>query len=339
MHMQSPSETAVVGSAKIRLREQRRKLGEQHQSGSLGVQVCARLTDMLDSVVLDIYSAALTKLDDLSLAQHVSLVAHGGFGRRDVAPYSDVDLMLLFHRRAETRAAALAKQLVQNLYDAGLQVGFSLRSPDEACQLALQDPLIFTSLVESRYLGGSVGLYRSFFPRFRKQARKRASTLIARIIEARRRERLQYGDTVYLLQPNVKRSAGGLRDFQLLRWVGFARFGETEPYHLVRCGAMLKSDERRIRETYDFLLRLRNELHFHAGQPQDVLNKVEQLRIAEVWGYRGDAGLLPVEQLMQEYFEHTGESLFRIQHFLDGLRPRPLLRKAVGALVHPPPGG
>ncbi len=327
-----PSSETVVAAAKERLREQRRRLCDDHRRGALGVQVCARLTDMLDDVVLTVNAAALQVLEDPGLEQHVALVAHGGYGRRDVAPYSDVDLMLLADSRAATRSQALAKRLVQDLFDAGLQVGFSLRGPEEARRLAMQDPVIFTSLAESRYLAGSIGLYRRFFAQLRKQTRSRSAAFINRIIEARRNERSQYGDTVHLLQPNVKRSAGGLRDLQLLRWIGFARHNEAEPDHLARLGAILESDRIRIRQCYDFLLRLRNELHFHAGKSQDVLNKGEQLRIAELWDYAGGPGVLPVEQMMREYFEHTSESLFRIQHFIDGLRRRSVVTSITSAL-------
>ena len=97
----------------------------------------------------------------------MALVPIGGFGRRDVAPFSDVDLMLLATPAAGQRAAQLARHLTRNICDAGLQLGFSLRTPDEACSLALKDPTIFTSLVESRFLAGHARVYERFLERFR----------------------------------------------------------------------------------------------------------------------------------------------------------------------------
>ncbi len=95
---------------------------------------------------------------------------------------------------------------------------------------------------------------------------------------------MQYGETVYLLEPNIKRSSGCLRDLQLLRWLGFILHGTTDPASLQLLGRLSKADQAEPREASEFLLRLRNELHFHAGQPNDVLDRHEQVRLAELYG-------------------------------------------------------
>ena len=103
----------------------------------------------------------------------------------------------------------------------------------------------------------------------------------------------------------MKRSRGGLRDIHLLRWVGFAEHGEADPDRLAMIGAMSKFEHHRLQSAQTFLLKLRNEMHFHAGSGKDLLDRAEQLRMAEVLGYRGAAGMLPVEQFMRDYFRHT----------------------------------
>src|SRR5690606_7040455 len=123
--------------------------------------------------------------------------------------------------------------------------------------------------------------------------------------QARRAERAKYGETVYLLEPNIKRSRGGLRDLQMIRWIGYARYGVSDPKQLEQSGNLSPQDYRALRKAQDFLLRLRNELHFHAESAQDSLLRAEQMRLAELYGFTGNAGLLPVEQFMQEYFSHT----------------------------------
>src|SRR5262249_53690030 len=148
-------------------------------------------------------------------------------------------------------------------------------------------------------------LFERFIDRFQKQARRHSRSLIAAITEARDQERSQFGETVYLLEPNVKRSRGGLRDIQLLRWVGFARYATPEPDGLRLCGALSREDYEAVRMAWEFLLRLRNELHFHAGKSADVLDRVEQLRLAEWFEFRGQEGLLPVEEFMRDYFRST----------------------------------
>ena len=132
------------------------------------------------------------------------------------------------------------------------------------------------------------------------------------------RERLQFGDTVYLLEPNVKRSPGGLRDIQLLRWVGYARYGQASPDALQLSGLLATEDHAALRRAGEFLLRVRNELQFHAGKPQDVLDRAEQVRQAQVFGFAAAEGMLPVEQFMREYFRNTSAVLHIVPRFVEG---------------------
>ncbi|HEV7224480.1 MAG TPA: [protein-PII] uridylyltransferase [Pirellulales bacterium] len=305
---QGPRLRSGVLAAKERLIEDRDALWQRHAEGASGVEVSAALADLLDAVALDLFDAALADLGEDGpggLRSEVALVPHGGYGRRDVAPYSDVDLMILHSPAAAARVAPLAQRMLQDLFDAGLMLGQSARTPVQACQLARKDPIVWTSLVEARYLAGSAGLFAAFFRRFQKQAQRRSAGLIAAVEKARGEERLQYGETVYLLEPNVKRSRGGLRDIQLIRWIGFARYGAADLQALLARGALLAEDEAVLAGAAEFLLRLRNEMHFHARKSIDNLDRAEQVRLAAAYGYAGDAGLLPVEQFMREYFRLT----------------------------------
>ncbi|MGE0757753.1 MAG: HD domain-containing protein, partial [Pirellulaceae bacterium] len=310
-----------VLAARDKLAEGRHKLRIQHDAGSPGIQVCARLTDLLDTVVLDLYHAAISELGE-TLNELVALVPHGGYGRRDVAPFSDVDLMFLYPRDAEAQVAPLIKRLNQDIVDAGLTLGSSLRTPEYACAAALKDTTIFTSLCESRLLGGSEPLYARYLSMFRRRAQRRSRALIEQFETARRDERKQFGETVYLLQPNVKRSRGGLRDLQLLRWVGFARYGESDPERLMLAGALSREDRQKLLTAYEFLLRLRNELHFYAGKTQDSLSKAEQVRLAGLYGFAADDVMLPVEKFMREYFQHTNDVRYIVAHFVKTCKTR-----------------
>ncbi len=158
---------------------------------------------------------------------------------------------------------------------------------------------------------------------FRKQAQRHSARLIAAVDKVRTEERLQYGETVYLLEPNVKRSRGALRDIQLLRWVGFARHGETEPETLLERQALPAEDVATLQRAREHLLRLRNEMHFFARKSNDVLDRAEQVRLAEAFGYQGEAGLLPVEQFMREYFRQTEGISQVVTRFLANSRRGP----------------
>lgn len=301
----------AVLTARQQLAAGRAELRAQHDRGVPGRQVCAALTDLVDAVVLRLHAEGLADAvaPDGGKAG-LALVPLGGFGRRDIAPFSDVDLMLLAAPGAGERAARLARCLTRDVCDAGLQLGFCLRTPDEACTLALQDPTVLTALVEARFLAGDRQFYERFQERFGRLARRRSRALVSAVIAARNEERHHYGETTYLLQPNLKRSRGGLRDVQSVRWLGFLRYGEREPERLDQIGALPSADGRRLAAAYEFLLRIRNELHFHAGKSQDHLTRSEQVRLAELYHNERGAGVLPAERFMRDFFEHTGQ----VQH-------------------------
>jgi [protein-PII] uridylyltransferase len=308
-----------VIDAKRRLAEGREKLKQRHLKGSPGIQVCQAMTDLYQSIVLDIYAAACQELADRSggeMAENVALVAHGGFGRADIAPYSDVDLMILVEPVWQPRIGPLAERMVRDIFDAGLVLGQSVRTPQQACELAREDATICTSLIEGRLLVGSEALYARYTRRFQQQVRRRAKTLSTAIQRSRDAERRQYGETVYLLEPNVKRSPGALRDIQLLRWLGFAHFGCADPDGLRLQGELDRDDFERLRCAFEFLLHLRNELHFAAGRSADLLDRVEQVRIAEAFGFKPTEGLLAVELFMREYFRRTQGTRSIVSRFI-----------------------
>jgi len=305
MTIVSPSIESVVLDARERLRDGREKIRKQHDQGAPGPQVCAQITDLFDGIILDIWNAATVDLLTPSQRSGLALVAHGGYGRRDLAPFSDVDIMLISTRRGNSVVQTVASRLSRDIVDAGLQLGFSVRGPNEACRLAWKDPVVFSSLAESRLLSGSLHVYSRFFNSLRSGARRRYASLVELLHQARREERIKWGETNYLLRPNVKRSRGGLRDIQFVRWIGFVCDGETEPDRLVKLGRLPADDYRRIRQAHAFLLRVRNELHFEHGRSQDVLDRPTQMSIAKKWGYQASEGRLPVEYFMQDYFEHT----------------------------------
>src|SRR5947209_9386941 len=312
-----------VVAAKEWLASERKKLRDQHLAGSPGIQVCAHLTEMLDKVVLSLYESALADFPEQAprYRNEVALVALGGYGRGDVAPYSDIDLMILHNRTIGRLMEPLAKRMMHDLFDVGFAVGQSVRHPAEACKLAMKDATIYTSLVESRFLTGSEPLYEKFLRRFQRDSRRHWRGLLKCIERARAEERSQFGETVYLLEPNIKRSPGALRDIQLIRWLGFARYGEADPASLQMMDAILKDDQRALRRAIEFLLRARNELHFHAGKSHDVLDRAEQVRMAGALGFQGTEGLLPVEQFMREYFRHTREVSNLVGRFIAQIRP------------------
>lgn len=332
----SPKISEAVLLAKEQLHKGREKLQSQHQAGSTGPQVCTLFTDLLEKIVSDLYAAALAEIpvaQRKTFEEKLCLVAHSGFGRREMAPYSDVDLMLLHQYESDEPVLPLIRRFTQNLYDTGLDVGFSARTPKQACQLSLTDATIFTSLAESRYFLGDKDLFEKFQHWFLRFTKQNWRTLIPMIEEARRDERRKFGETVFLLEPNIKRSRGTLRDIQLIRWTGFARYGESDPESLMQAGHLAQADLRKLKQARDFLLWIRNDLHFQLAKPSDLLDRTEQLRIAQMRTYRPAAGLMAVEQFMQEYFQHTTEVREIAAHFVESVKPQAMFKKLMRPLM------
>src|SRR6185503_1161416 len=312
---------SIVREVRQELVDGRQQLRAQHDRGLEGVRVCARYTSLVDTAIGKIYEAYLNELpgpDSTQLRERVALVAHGGYGRRQQAPFSDVDLMILFDGKRDALITQLAQRMTQDICDIYQHLGHSLRTPAEAIQQAKGDAQVGTSLLESRLLIGNGELYNRYAEMMRSLIEKRGITLGRDFILERRKERLEYGETVYLLEPNVKRSRGGLRDIHLLRWLWFIKSGVADPDRLHDMGVVSKFDHRRLMSAQNFLLRVRNEMHFHAKETCDALSRGEQLRLAEYFKYTGRQGMLPVEQFMKDYFHHTAH-VWRMAHRLSEL--------------------
>ena len=299
---------ANVVEAKARLANGYEELKRLHLEGCSGVELCAKFTDLRDRVLVELIDQAVTDLNESGprgLLSQVALVANGGYGRCEVAPFSDVDLQIFYPLGQGGRLAPFAERLLRDVFDAGLILGHGVRTPEQTCRQAMTDPDTCTSLVNTRLLAGSKPLYQKFRRLFRRQVSRRRRLLVAQIVKSRQTERLRFGDTVFLLEPDVKRSSGALREMQFIRWIGFVRYGAADFDELAEMGVLIDEDLAAIKAANEFLLHLRNELHFHAAQAAEVLNRAEQLRIAEAYGYRQAGGLLPVEQFMRDYFRHT----------------------------------
>ncbi|MEQ1905976.1 MAG: [protein-PII] uridylyltransferase [Pirellulaceae bacterium] len=285
---------------------------KEHDAGSPGKRSVQALSDLTDIVLKSLREAILAEIGE-NLDSQTALVLHGGCGRREFAPFSDIDLMLLYPSSLTEPIKEYAKRLSRAINDTGLALGFSVRTAREACSFSLKDAQTLSSLTESRFLAGNFEMYLGFIQKLQRLAQRNQNSVVAAILAAREKERKQYGETVYLLRPNIKRSRGALRDTHLIRWLGFVRFGETDIDQLCRIRAISSSDATHVQASTEFLLRVRCDLHFHANRAQDGLGRNEQVRIAAKFGYTGSDGVLPVEAMMQDYFRYTSQ----IRHISD----------------------
>ena len=313
----------------------RRRIAAQHAAGGPGIQTWALASDLMDAIVSGVWRDILAEVPAApgTFARQAALVAHGGYGRREMAPFSDVDLMILHEPAAEAAVAAAARLLLQRLFDAGLQVGQSVRTVADARRLAAGDATIFSSLCECRLLEGNGDILQRLEARLRGLARRGSRRLIDRLLAARRDEAEKFGQTTALLQPNVKRSPGGLRDIQFVRWLGRVGWNATSFDDLVHLGALSKRDADGLRDAGEFLARIRSDLHLAAGRASDDLTRDEQVRLAAARGIDEEGGLLGVERFMREYFGHTRRVAEVAETLVRRMRGPPAVGQLLAGLV------
>lgn len=315
----SASATGIRASAltaKAKWDRGRQQIRLEHDQGTVGTRISRLLSELQDIVLLDLYQAALQDVSS-ALQANIAVVLLGGSGRREIAPFSDVDIMLLYQGVKTEELIQFSQRFFQDISDAGFDLGHSVRTVRDACRMSLDDAYIYSALTAARYLVGNEELFDNFAGRFRRIASRRTLEIIKAIIAAREKERIEFGETVYLLRPNIKRSRGGLRDIHLIRWLGFVQYEVTEIDQLLQAGAISTADSTQLALSLEFLLRVRNEMHFNAGRPEDLLGRKEQPRLADFFGYQKSDAVLSVENFMRDYFRFTSRVRYICDHFVN----------------------
>ncbi|MBI3810824.1 MAG: [protein-PII] uridylyltransferase [Nitrospirae bacterium] len=299
------------------------EIQRHHAGGATGEQVIAALTDLTDEVIERIYKGVLQEVpsgDRWKFEDGFAIVALGGYGRGERSPYSDIDIMFLHRPSLQDEIRKIAGAVLQNLWDVGFQVGHSTRTVNDCIVIGKKDLTVRTSLMEARFLTGSRLLFDQFRLRYqRKVIYSRPDLFMKAKIRSREAEYEQFGTTIHLLEPQIKKSRGGLRDLHLLRWLAQARYQTASLDQLKQQGILSKQDHRALTEAQEFLWRIRNELHFFAGRCQDSLTFGEQIRLAANGGYHDNPHLLGVEQFMQKYYDHTTAIAEITGRYLEGM--------------------
>jgi [protein-PII] uridylyltransferase len=321
-------EAATIGDF---LAEQRRVIGQRVMDGVSGAETIAAMTELVDGLIVGRYRDAVRQGGDALASaglRYCCVVALGGYGRRELFPHSDIDLMFLFRPEAARQVELLVRAVLHPLWDCGFQVGHSVRTIADSIELAETDVTVKTSMMEARFLAGSAELFQQWHSRYvRKVVAKSTDTYLDQKLEERRREYDKFGETVYLLEPNVKKSKGGLRDLHLLQWAGMARFQALTIRELSDRGILSRADSLALMEAREFLWRVRALLHVHAGTAQEILSFDEQVWLAQHFGFQDQPHLLAVEQFMQQYYQHTMGLHERCMRFIERCRSIPLWRR------------
>ncbi len=230
----------------------------------------------------------------------LSLIAVGGYGRGELFPYSDVDVLILLPRAPDSVEREKLESLVQQLWDLGLEIGHSIRTVDECLQESAADITVQTSLLEGRLITGSRKLFRSLREQYNAAMNPQAF-FQAKTLELRQRH-VRYEDTPYSLEPNCKESPGGLRDLQVILWIAKAAGLGNSWSELAARGLITGPEARQLRRNERAFKDIRIRLHIHAGRREDRLVFDVQTPIAETFGFTATATRRSSEYLMQRYY-------------------------------------
>jgi [protein-PII] uridylyltransferase len=288
----APSAPAV-GSAewKQRLAAERERLRAQFEARPAASALLRRLRRLVDVQLREVWSGCI-------MPRELALLAVGGYGRGELYPYSDVDLLVLLPRPADPAIERRLEQLVGVLWDIGLEVGHSVRTIDECVALSEQDITVQTTLLEARLIAGNRRLVTEFSERMAK-AMDPVAFLEAKRLEQQQRH-ARYEETN--LEPNIKESAGGHRDLQTILWIARAAGLGKSWSELAGRDLITSAEAREIRREERFLQTLRIRLHYAAGRREDRLLFDHQTALAAQFGFRDRPHRLASEQLMQRYY-------------------------------------
>jgi len=314
------TETLKLCKGFLKLKEQRIK--QRHRAGCSGVEICRMRSDVIDCIVRILWAESLAALKpEFRVQMNVSVIAHGGYGRRVMSPGSDVDLTFMLPGKSPEVSPALARFIGDFLlyfYDLKFKVGQGTRSVTECISLANEDMQTKTALMEARFLCGDNQAFKEFRARFDKECMIGKEDAFLKLREADLTSRhAKHGGTHCVQEPHVKTGCGGLRDYQNLIWMSYAKHGTLNPEHLVDRGFMTAAGWREVSEAYDLILRTRNEMHYTERRASDVLTLRLQGFVATHLGYRHKRILRRIEAFMRDYYTATRDILQRSSEVMD----------------------
>lgn len=307
---ESRVEADLARGARAYLQKGHALLFEGHRAGAGGFEVVSAYATMVDHLVRHLFEVASREYIRRypSLTARCALIAQGGYGRGELNPHSDIDLLFVYTWKVTPYMESVAEKVLYTLWDAGLEVGHATRSVAECVRLANKDIKVKTALIDARYLCGDQGLYGDFSKAVEQQLlRKNEDRFVKEKLEENRLRQERYGGSVYLLEPDVKEGEGGLRNIHTVLWISKVRHKIKDLDGLVDRGVMQAKDLSELKASQDFLLRVRNELHFGSGKHQDQLTFEEQERVSRALGFEGERKLKAVEVFMRSYYLHASD--------------------------------
>ncbi len=289
------------------LEEGRAVIRRRFLDGASGGDACvaeqAYLMDQVIYAIATVMTGRLYPAPNPTMGERLSIAAVGGYGRGELAPFSDIDLLFLLPYKRAPRVEQVVEATLYLLWDLGLKVGHATRTVDECIRSAKADHVIRTSLLELRPLWGDGVLVENLQRRFEKEVQSGTGSTFLEAKLAERDERHQkLGDSRYVLEPNIKDGKGGLRDLHSLYWIAKDLYRVTQASALVGLGVLTREEAREFDKAQTFLRTLRCHLHYLIGRAEERLTFDVQASVGAAMGYTGRASASGVERFMKHYF-------------------------------------
>ena len=296
----------VLAACKASLSESQQIIRERFEAGLSGRETKQAIAWSMDQLIRALYKFIVGHVYQQfnpTSGERLSVIAVGGYGRGEMAPYSDVDLLFLFPYRQTPWGEQVVEYLLYMMWDLGLKVGNATRSVEECMRLAQTDIIIRTGLLEARYLCGDPSLYRDLRRCFRRQiVAQTGSDFVEAKLSERDHRHKRFGDSRYVVEPNIKEGKGGLRDLHTLFWIGKYAFQVPRVSDLVDHGVLTPAEFRHFAKAEEYLWAVRCHLHYLAGRAEERLTFDAQAVIGERMRYADRPTSRGVERFMKHYY-------------------------------------
>ncbi|MEX0809379.1 MAG: [protein-PII] uridylyltransferase [Dongiaceae bacterium] len=306
--LRSPARSDVLALFRAALDEGRAEIRHRFEATRDGRIAAEEMSFLVDQLLRSLHEFAIATAypnANPSTAERVAIVATGGYGRGELAPFSDIDLLFVTPYKRAPYVEQLVEYLLYFLWDLGLKVGQATRSVDESIRQATSDMTIRTGLLEARFVAGEQSLYLDLRRRFRKEIQEAPGSGLAFVeakLSERNRRHKRLGDSRYALEPNIKDGKGGLRDLHTLFWIAKYLYRVRSVDALVGRKVLSEDEATTFRKADAFLWSLRFALHYLTDRAEERLTFDLQPRLAEQFAYTDHAGARGVERLMRHYF-------------------------------------
>ncbi|MGB0370132.1 MAG: [protein-PII] uridylyltransferase [Opitutales bacterium] len=298
-------------------------LRRYHRQGDSGIRVTRSRAIIIDVLIETIYKDAITEASKEAKPPYkISVIATGGYGRCELCPFSDIDLLFLYPdtlrgESAQKYQEKLTEAILYPLWDLGLKVGHASRSIKETLIEAKSEVKSKNAILDTRLIIGDAKLFQRFERAIEKFLKKEdTSKYLQERFASQTARRKRQGDSVYVQEPDVKSGVGCLRDFQNILWMSRVRFGKGDFSSIIKNGYLKRSKAKRLKEAYSFLLRVRNEIHFRSSRPTDLLDLEAQPLVAWNLGYRQKNIFDRVESFMQVFYGHA-DVILNVSRYLE----------------------